>query len=380
MKMVKSLLLGSAASVVAVAGAQAADLPVKAKPVEYVKICSLYGDGFFYVPGTETCVRIGAAAQMDVFVNAAGGQAPLYYANGAGGFGGARDRTTSAYAYRARGDAGFDARTQTSYGTLRSMVTLRIDNLDQGTVTPALVRSFIQWSGFTFGRTRSYTDPYGMAGAGPGFNMLTQWQIQSDTGGGVNQFSYSYEVGNGIVLVAGVDERRVKSLINLNQNFPNLAANAEPPTVGIGTNPNSSRHGENIPNPWLTLRVAQDWGQASAAVIGNLNQGTYYGGVANIGNGFGGAALSQAFLESPGQMQPACAAGGGTLAQITNAVATNNPAVFGQQTVGGNVTIGGTSLCNHPKDKWGVALTSGWQLNLDRFLPNFAARGDRIGG
>src|SRR2546430_756671 len=45
MKMVKSLLLGSAAGVVAVAGAQAADLPVKAKPVEYVKICSLYGDG-----------------------------------------------------------------------------------------------------------------------------------------------------------------------------------------------------------------------------------------------------------------------------------------------------------------------------------------------
>src|SRR5262245_60297779 len=42
MKMVKSLLLGSAAGLVAVAGAQAADLPVKAKPVEYVKVCSLY--------------------------------------------------------------------------------------------------------------------------------------------------------------------------------------------------------------------------------------------------------------------------------------------------------------------------------------------------
>src|SRR5712672_4546314 len=45
MKMVKSLLLGSAAGLVAVGGAQAADLPVKAKPVEYVKICSLYGAG-----------------------------------------------------------------------------------------------------------------------------------------------------------------------------------------------------------------------------------------------------------------------------------------------------------------------------------------------
>ena len=41
MKMVKSLLLGSAAGVAAVAGAQAADLPVKAAPVHYVKICTL---------------------------------------------------------------------------------------------------------------------------------------------------------------------------------------------------------------------------------------------------------------------------------------------------------------------------------------------------
>src|SRR6186713_3647536 len=59
MKMVKSLLLGSAAGLVAVAGAQAADLPVKAKPVEYVKICSLYGVGFYYIPGTDMCIKVG---------------------------------------------------------------------------------------------------------------------------------------------------------------------------------------------------------------------------------------------------------------------------------------------------------------------------------
>ncbi len=59
MKMVKSLLLGSAAGVVAMAGAQAADLPVKAKPVQYVKICSLYGAGFYYIPGTDMCLKMG---------------------------------------------------------------------------------------------------------------------------------------------------------------------------------------------------------------------------------------------------------------------------------------------------------------------------------
>jgi hypothetical protein len=58
MKNFKSLILGSAAGVLAVAGAQAADLPVKAKPAEYVKVCSAYGAGFYYIPGTDICLRI----------------------------------------------------------------------------------------------------------------------------------------------------------------------------------------------------------------------------------------------------------------------------------------------------------------------------------
>ena len=59
MKMGNRFLLGSAAALVAVGGAQAADLPVKAQPTQYVKICSLYGAGFYYVPGTDMCLKIG---------------------------------------------------------------------------------------------------------------------------------------------------------------------------------------------------------------------------------------------------------------------------------------------------------------------------------
>ena len=72
MKMVKSLLLGSAAGLVALSGAQAADLPVKAKPVQYVKICSLYGAGFYYMPGTDTCIKIGGAVRAEVNLNIGG--------------------------------------------------------------------------------------------------------------------------------------------------------------------------------------------------------------------------------------------------------------------------------------------------------------------
>src|SRR3954454_9677861 len=83
MKIVKSLLLGSAAGLVAVAGAQAADLPVKAKPVEYVKVCSIYGVGFFYIPGTDTCIKIGGWVRFEMDFNAAGSHS-TYVSGGPG--------------------------------------------------------------------------------------------------------------------------------------------------------------------------------------------------------------------------------------------------------------------------------------------------------
>src|ERR1700756_5449114 len=77
MKMVKSLLLGTAAGLVAVAGAQAADMPVKAKPVLYVKICSLYGDGFYYIPGTDTCLKMGGFLPVQAEYNTGAGGVPV---------------------------------------------------------------------------------------------------------------------------------------------------------------------------------------------------------------------------------------------------------------------------------------------------------------
>jgi hypothetical protein len=58
MTLIKSLLLGSAAGIVAVATAQAADLPTrKAAPVEYVKVCNVGGITGWTLPGSDTCVK-----------------------------------------------------------------------------------------------------------------------------------------------------------------------------------------------------------------------------------------------------------------------------------------------------------------------------------
>src|SRR5262249_545392 len=69
MKMVKSLLLGTTAGLVAVAGAQPPDMPLRAAPVTYVKICSLYGDGFYYIPGTDICLKVGGYVRGEYFYN-----------------------------------------------------------------------------------------------------------------------------------------------------------------------------------------------------------------------------------------------------------------------------------------------------------------------
>ncbi|MBZ9965166.1 porin [Mesorhizobium sp. BR1-1-2] len=71
---IKSLLLGSAAALIAVSGARAADAVVVAEPepAEYVRICDVYGAGYFYIPGTETCLRIGGYLRYDIGVGDSG--------------------------------------------------------------------------------------------------------------------------------------------------------------------------------------------------------------------------------------------------------------------------------------------------------------------
>lgn len=68
---IKSLLIGSAAAIVAASGAQAADAIVAAdpEPVEYVQVCDTYGDGYFYIPGSETCLKFSGYVQWQTIID-----------------------------------------------------------------------------------------------------------------------------------------------------------------------------------------------------------------------------------------------------------------------------------------------------------------------
>ncbi|HEY7382993.1 MAG TPA: porin [Beijerinckiaceae bacterium] len=161
MKLVKSLLLGSAAGLVAVAGAQAADLPVrKAAPVEYVRVCTTYGTGYFYIPGTDTCLRMSGYVQADY----------LYLEQQRDDF--------DEIGFRARVRLNLDLRTATEWGLLRGYArldwrrqsgtfvsrgqgALGAEDLFFGTGPENSLRldlGYIQFGGLTAGRVQSFYD------------------------------------------------------------------------------------------------------------------------------------------------------------------------------------------------------------------------------
>ena len=128
MTMVKSLVLGSAAALVAMGGAQAADLPVKAKAVEYVRICSLYGAGFWYIPGTDTCIKIGGYLRVDTTFNGGVYDQPAY-----SGDNGQNNRYRDYFNSRSRLAVTVDTRTATEYGVIRTFGQLDAQFQNYGT-------------------------------------------------------------------------------------------------------------------------------------------------------------------------------------------------------------------------------------------------------
>lgn len=106
----KSLLLGSAAVLVAVSGANAADaIVVDAEPVEYVKVCDTYGAGYFYIPGGETCLKFSGSLRVQ-------------YTSGHDEY---HNATVSNHGASVRARLTVTAKNETEYDTLTSTFTLQ---------------------------------------------------------------------------------------------------------------------------------------------------------------------------------------------------------------------------------------------------------------
>src|SRR6266478_5813745 len=300
---VKRVLLGSAAGVFAVAGAQAADLEVKAKPVEYVKVCSLYGAGFWYVPGTDTCIKIGAFVKLQTQYNLASG-GPFMQGvgrNGGGDNGGRRDRTdTSEFTFNQRNAVSFDMRTQTEYGTLRSYFdaffqTTGSDNAPTqlGSITLGNTRGFIQFAGFTAGRMRSFFDMYfqGAYGFGSG-------SFGNDTSpNGIVGAAYTWQFGGGLSASLSLEDNGQG-----NSGRGRSTLNASAAALGVGTNTFDIK-GQEFFDPVVNLRLDQAWGFVGASAALHDASGGYYSplteGSGHPGDKFGWAVTAAALVNNP---------------------------------------------------------------------------------
>jgi hypothetical protein len=300
MKMVKSLILGSAAGLIAVSGAQAADLPVKAKAVEYVRICSLYGAGFFYIPGTDTCIKLGGYLRVDTTFNGGVYGQPSY----AGDFG-QGNRYRDYFVSRSRMALTVDTRTATEYGVVRTFGQGDFQFQNFGNNNPnnvfalpggasnalqlpgggyvAVEMVFIQFAGFTFGKSASaYATPWhGYPGNNNSFLMGGH-----DTVTGVNNIQYTAQFGNGVSGTIGLDDPTVfnrTSLLNLG-----VGATPAAPVFGttgataVGANAYGGTHAPDIVG---NIRVDQAWGLFQISGAAHLVNASYNvlstGGVPN---------------------------------------------------------------------------------------------------
>ncbi|HZR74301.1 porin, partial [Bradyrhizobium sp.] len=295
-KLVKSLMLGSAAGLVVMSGAQAADLPVKAKAVEYVKVCSLYGAGFWYIPGTDTCIKLGGYLRADVLFNTNSDDTGNFAAQG-----GARNRYTNYMMTRARQDLSVDTRTATEYGVVRTFAEFTLNwttdsysanpnaaaagssvysaigggatvspasapnNANAGAVaggTLGVYYAYIQFAGFTLGKAVSEFSMPWASYPGNNFDGLV------GGGGditGVDQLTYTAQFGNGVSAAFSLQDPTAYYQAGVN----NMSAGGP-----FGT---SNYAGTAAPDIIGTVQVDQAWGLFKFSAAAHDNHAAYYG-------------------------------------------------------------------------------------------------------
>jgi hypothetical protein len=279
MTRMKSLLLGSVAACAAVSGAQSADLPSKkATPVEYVRLCSQFGAGFFYIPGSDTCLKLSGRIRADYIY-----AEPLA-------------RSTSTTTSRARGYIAFDTFTATDWGPLRATSRIfatrdsgrgfnangvNLANVTNGNGSTnadvALDWAYIQFAGFTAGRiATSFFEfaPFGgVTYLGGGSNG------RGADYGAINSLAYTATFGGGFSATLALEDGTERRAAALQSGGANFVVNGSQ----VGTIPYA---GHAMPDVVGRLDYNGTWG--TAMVSGAVHQIRAANGAGNV---FGAAGV-----------------------------------------------------------------------------------------
>ena len=347
MSSMKSLLLGSAAGLVAVTGAHAADLPVKAKPIEYVRICSLYGDGFFYIPGTDTCLKLGGWVRYDGYFNQNSGANPPV-----GGGAGRNDRADSPdYSDRSRTVISLDARTPTEFGTLRAYYRVGFEftaglTSQYANGTYYNERAFIELGGWTFGNAQSFFDIFANAWSYGGGNIPSGSNTNTF---GTNLAAYTWRFGNGIRATLSIEDGNPRRNSIWDATSGPAIAGVAP--AGISYSIGSTSIGPTGP-------ATNGYTSCGVSLVSNDNTiaGTTTNGLNAVGCGWGDYAAQQA-PDIVGELLVEQAWGA---VEVTGALHQLRANYYGNNFVVASPTFTGIA----PNAVWGGAVAAGIQINL----------------
>jgi porin-like protein len=307
MRTVKSALLGAVAGLVVVATGQAADMPVKAKPVQYVKICSAYGDGFYYIPGTDTCLKLGGFLRVQAEYNAGAGAIAI----GSGTTEAPQARfdraSTNDVNYRTRVAVSWDVRQQTEYGPLRTYIRTGIQLTTPSDTEGGVVywdRAFLQFAGFTVGKTLSFFDIFTYAGT----YAIHDPRVDGDTtiSNGLTVWGYTAQFANGVSATLSLEspvghsrqpvvDATVAGFFAVNGAIAGDTAFSS----------NAGGNGFRMPDVVANWRVDQAWGYAGVSAAAHEAGGAYYLTPNNVNNGhpadkLGWAVAAGAKINLPG--------------------------------------------------------------------------------
>jgi hypothetical protein len=328
MTLIKSLLLGSAAGIVAVASAQAADLPTKkgAPAAEYVKICTINVNGKpivgFTLPGSDTCLKLSGyiTAQVEggnlsqgyvqsytagdaiqapgttataIHVPATFGTPAHTIPAGTAIPGQPASNTVSrnAFGYTTRLNFAADIVSNTAAGPLAGHAEMQFENGNgfDNTGTGAYINlAYVTWAGITAGKAPSF---FSFTGGGPGWANFFSPDQQ-----GFNQpdlLAYTASFGGGFSATIAAQ--------SAGQNCPGFTGGAtlgsinNPPGFGCsggGTNisdlgVNYSYNGVRAPDVVANLKVSQGWGSAQVSGVAHDVTVTGFSGAIEKTWGFG---------------------------------------------------------------------------------------------
>ena len=338
MTLIKSIMLGSAAGIVAVASAQAADLPTrKAAPVEYVRVCNVGGITGWTLPGSDTCVKLSgymtahyiggnlsnqyndagaatsaAATALNPFAPSHlsqtlmvqggdtaqtifnGGAVPITvggvtYAPGATIAPGGKALVLpnqqnatfnrNSQGWNIRANFGFDFASNTAYGPLIGHMDFNSD-LGSGLDSPRgsftyVNQGYVTWAGITAGKAQSF---YSFIGGGDNWNNFF-----SPDQKGFNEpilFAYTASFGGGFTATIAAQSQGTNGAsgggTNMTGGYSDGGNNLGTGAYTAGVAGPTTFGGQRWPDIVGALHVKQGWGEAQVSgVIHNVNVRDY---------------------------------------------------------------------------------------------------------